>query len=67
MEDTQVLDQLFNIVQSLGMWAIFAWLYIQERNAHAVTRQRWVDDLRELAELKKPLTKPNREDVMNEA
>lgn len=59
MEDTQVLDNLYSIVQSIGMWAVFAWLYINERNAHEDTRQRWVDDLRELASLKKPLILPS--------
>jgi len=54
MEQAQ-FEVLMSIVQSVGMWAVFAWLYITERKAHDETRQRWLDDLRDVAGLKASL------------
>jgi len=54
MEQAQ-FEVLMSIVQSVGMWAVFAWLYITERKAHDDTRQRWLDDLRDIAGLKASL------------
>lgn len=44
------------LVQTVGMWAVFAVLYIQERRAHDATRREWNGDLREIAGLTKPLS-----------
>ena len=46
-----------DIVQSVGMWAIFAWLYIKEKDAHKMTRKEYRDDLREVAGIRQSLAK----------
>jgi len=40
---------IIDLVQSVGMWAVFAWLYHQEKQAHNETRKSYFEDLRELA------------------
>lgn len=49
MEFQQILD----VVQSFGVWAIFAFLYWEEKKAHAATRLRYYEDLREIAGLRR--------------
>lgn len=57
MNDLDPLLQLTNIVQDVGIWFIFAWLFVKEREAHNITRERHMDDLREISGIKKPLHK----------
>jgi len=53
----EFVDGLNELVKTVGMWAVFAVLYIQERRSHDATRRLWNDDLREIAGLTKPLAK----------
>jgi hypothetical protein len=39
---------LVDIFYKLGTWAIFAWLYVQERRDHNATRAQHLQDLRDL-------------------
>jgi len=55
----EFVDGLEALVQTVGMWAVFAVLYIQERRSHDRTRGLHNDDLREIAGLTKPLPKLN--------
>jgi len=50
------INLIWDIVQSLGMWAIFAWLYVNEKNAHKETRKEYREDLREIAGIRQSLT-----------
>ncbi len=49
-------SQVLDLVQSLGMWSIFAWLYLQEKKAHQTTREQYREDLREIANLRHNLS-----------
>jgi len=51
------MTELVEIVQTVGMWAVFAVLFLQERKAHDETRRNWNDDLREIAGLTRPLVR----------
>jgi len=53
--EQDAFNTLMQLVQSVGMWAVFAYLYIQERKAHDDTRRLWLDDLRDIAGLKRSL------------
>lgn len=57
MEQSDALLQITAIIQDVGIWAMFAWLFIKEREAHMITRDKHMDDLREIAGMKKPLIK----------
>ncbi len=48
-------SQVLDVVQSLGLWSIFAWLYLQEKKAHQTTREQYREDLREIANLRSHL------------
>lgn len=39
------------IIQDVGVWAIFAWLFVNERKAHTITRNAHMRDLRMLSKL----------------
>ena len=43
------ISQIADLVQSFGIWLLFAWLYIMEKQAHEVTRRQYRDDLRSWA------------------
>ena len=53
-EAVSIITQLFS---SVGMWAVFAYLFIQERKSHDATRRVHNEDLREIAGLSRPLVK----------
>lgn len=57
MDDMQLISQIGNLVQGIGMWAIFAWLYIREKEAHRDTRKEYREDLREIAGIRQSLSK----------
>lgn len=60
--DNQSIEVISNLVQTIGLWAVFAWLFVQERAAHNETRQKWLDDIREIAGLRTALRRDNRDD-----
>lgn len=60
MEDFQMISEIGNLIQGLGMWAIFAWLYIREKEAHRDTRKEYREDLREIAGIRQSLAKTQR-------
>lgn len=62
MTEFEALSQIGALVQQFGLWALFAWLFTHERAAHQETRQKWIDDLREIAGLKKRLRLDNEHD-----
>lgn len=55
MSEVDPLLQITAIIQDVGIWAMFAWLFIQERTAHNVTRDKHMEDLREISGMKPPL------------
>lgn len=36
---TPEVQTLLDVIQQVGMWAVFAWLYISEKRDHAETRK----------------------------
>jgi len=50
------MTELIEVFNSVGIWAVFALLFYQERKAHETTRKLWVEDLRDVAGLKQHLT-----------
>lgn len=61
-------SQITGFVQDVGIWVLFAWLYVQEKKAHEASRQRYdiqlqelrmrhTDDLREIAGLRQNLNR----------
>lgn len=46
MTDTD-FQMLTNLIQDIGVWILFAWLYIQEKREHNETRSQYRHDLRE--------------------
>lgn len=60
MDDFQMISEIGNLIQGLGMWAIFAWLYIREKEAHSDTRKEYREDLREIAGIRQSLTNTQR-------
>lgn len=44
--------QIIDLIQNWGVWVIFAWLYINEKRAHQLTREQYREDLREIAGLR---------------
>lgn len=54
---------LVDVFYKLGTWAIFAWLYIQERNAHNLTRAQHLQDLRDLIGFSDRLRPPREPDA----
>jgi len=36
---TPEIQGLLSIIRDVGMWAVFAWLYISEKKDHAITRR----------------------------
>ncbi len=49
------MPEIIEVFNTIGMWAVFALLFYQERKAHESTRKMWVDDLRDIAGLKQRL------------
>ncbi len=49
------MTEIIEIFNTVGMWAVFALLFYQERKAHENTRRLWVEDLRDIAGLKQTL------------
>lgn len=43
------IEALVNAVQSVGLWAVFLYLYLSEKRAHELTRESYRRDLREVA------------------
>lgn len=49
--------QIIDLIQQLGIWIVFAWLYVNEKKAHQHTREQYRDDLREIANLRSNLNR----------
>ena len=45
------LSAIMDMVQSLGQWAVFLWLYLRERSAHQVTIEQCRADRMELSRI----------------
>lgn len=43
------LKQFLELAQSFGLWVVFAWLYLSEKKEHNKTRDKWIEDLRDIA------------------
>lgn len=52
---TTEFQPLFELVQTIGMWAVFLWLYLQERRRVSNVVDRHIEDLREISGLKHQL------------
>jgi len=50
------IAQIADLVQSFGIWLLFAWLYIMEKQAHEVTRLQYRNDLRTWAGISETTT-----------
>jgi len=55
--ENEIVMVITDLFSSVGMWAVFAYLFIQERKSHDATRRQHNEDLREIAGLTKPLVK----------
>lgn len=55
MSEIDPILQITAIIQDVGIWAVFLYLYINERASHNATIERHMDDLREIAGLKASL------------
>lgn len=55
--ETVDFAQIVNLLQDLGVWIIFAWLYVNEKKSHQHTREQYRADLREIANLRQNLTR----------
>lgn len=53
--ENELVSVITDLASTVGMWAVFAWLYISERKAHDKTRRLWNEDLRDIAGLKTTL------------
>jgi len=53
--DSELVSIITDLAGTVGMWSIFAWLYITERKSHNETRKLWNEDLREIAGLRHAL------------
>lgn len=49
MNEQETIQMLSTAFRDIGMWAIFAWLYIREKQAHNETIRHRIADLREQA------------------
>lgn len=49
--------QISNLIQDIGIWAMFAWLYVQEKKAHNQTRNQYREDLREIAGMRQSMNR----------
>ncbi len=47
--ETDIVTIVSDLVNTVGMWAVFAWLYVSEKKSHEKTRTQWVEDLRDIA------------------
>lgn len=56
--ESEVVSVLSELISTVGMWAVFAYLYIQERKEHNKTRKMWNEDLRDIAGLSPRLGNP---------
>ena len=58
MAENDLLLQITAIIQDVGIWALFAYLFMKEREDHKATRDRHMKDLREIAGMERPLSSP---------
>jgi len=58
MSEQELIQTFTSIIRDFGLWAIFAWLYIRERDAHNETIRHRIDDLREQAGYKSNRVQP---------
>lgn len=49
MTEQELLQSISTLMRDFGMWAIFAWLYVREKQAHNETIRHRIEDLREQA------------------
>ncbi len=57
MTDLDAIEQIRALIQDFGIWIVFAWMYVQEKKAHQLTREQYRDDLREIANLRQNLNR----------
>ncbi len=55
MTEVDPLLQITALVRDFGIWAVFLYLFLNERTAHNATRDSHMEDLREIAGMKPPL------------
>lgn len=55
--DNADFQQVSNLIQDLGIWILFAWLYINEKKAHNETRKQYREDLREIAGMRQSMNR----------
>ena len=46
------INAIINLIREFGLWLVFAWLFVKEREAHSLTRTAHFEDLRDMAGLK---------------
>ena len=57
--EAEFVSTLSDLMSSVGMWAVFAWLYLSERKEHNKTRRLWNEDLRDIAGMRPHLIGKN--------
>lgn len=55
------IGAIVDLAQTFGTWAIFLWLFVNERSAHEATRKEYREDLRDVAGLRASLVKAEKE------
>lgn len=59
MTETDLLNAISLVVREVGVWAVFAWLYLSERQAHEQTRKTLYETLREMSKRPPALPTPD--------
>lgn len=57
MGEIDPILQITQVIQDVGIWAVFLYLFINERTSHNVTREKHMEDLREISGMKPALKK----------
>lgn len=55
--EIEIVNQIRALIQDFGIWAVFFYLYVQEKKAHQLTRDQYREDLREIANLRQNLNR----------
>lgn len=55
MEELQVI---LGMIGDVGIWVVFAYLFLDERKRHEMTREAYRDDLRDIGGLRTQLRHP---------
>lgn len=55
MTEVDLLTAITSVIQDVGIWAVFLYLFLDERKEHRLTQTRHQADLREVAGMRSRL------------